>query len=179
MKENYYKKKIEKIVVCLEDIYKEAPPKIIEKYRYLFNYFDEISPIMYPYFTYYPNTRIIENMHGEVCLTKTHGKIFNMLAKSLDTMKYVPKNYLYSSIFLGKENPMPLISFNMHLYNINKHLKPLKIKVSNIYSRGVFLEYISSGIDEKFPSGSIKDNTSDWTPYVVKEYIDPFDGKTW
>lgn len=187
MKDIYYQKKIENIIECLGVIYEEAPTQIIEKYKYLFDSFDEISPIMYPYFTYYPKTRIIENMHGEICLTKTHGKIFNSLAKGLRRMKYVPKDYLYSCIFsdkknkmpLDKKNPMPFVSFNVHLYHMNKHLKHLKIKISNIHCQGVFLEYISNEIDDKLLGESIKYNNSDWIPYVVKQYVDPFHGKTW
>lgn len=170
MSEKDYQKRMDNILSNLEEVYQYAPRYIIEKYNFLFYFMERIKPIMTPFFTYYPDMRMIENEHGMLDLTRIHHRIFYLLAKNMDTMKYVPREYIYSSIFRDKINPPPVTIIQMHFLNLNKQLVKIGLKASNVRKKGSFIE--------KIKDFQCEGNPLDWKPYVLRfGYDDPFGGR--
>lgn len=166
-----YQKRMDSTVTFLEEIYQEAPPEIIEKYRFLFNFLERKTPVMTPLFTYYPAIRIVENEYGVVELTKIHHRIFYLLAKNIHQIKYVPRDYIYSVVFRDICNAPHFNVIHMHFYNLSQTISKIGLRIGNARKKGSFIEII--------PENKIEKNT-DWKPFVLKERNDdPFNVYPW
>lgn len=139
MKISGYEQRIRHVIDEIAEIYESAPQCLIDEHKYLFASVHDRDPIISNHFVYYPDTGLINTPKGCVVLSSTEGKIFNLIAKNIKTMEYVPKDYIYTKIYNERKSNLPLACLNIHITNINKKINSIGFNISSIFKKGIYL----------------------------------------